>query len=125
MLGSSRTYIEPTSDEPIEVAKLMRCDSPPERVDESRSSVRYPSPTSTKYRRRFWISSRILLQMLNSKSENSVFLKNSSAASIVISTRPAIVVPQIFTSSASLRRRAPPHSSHVVYPRYLLKSTRY
>ena len=40
MDGSSRTYSVSTSAEPSEVARLMRCDSPPESVEESRSSVR-------------------------------------------------------------------------------------
>ena len=38
--GSSSTYSVPTSADPSEVARLIRCDSPPESVDESRSSVR-------------------------------------------------------------------------------------
>ena len=38
--GSSSTYSVPTSADPSDVARLMRCDSPPESVDDSRSSVR-------------------------------------------------------------------------------------
>ena len=38
--GSSSTYSVPTSAEPSDVARLMRCDSPPDSVDDSRSSVR-------------------------------------------------------------------------------------
>ena len=34
MLGSSKIYIDPTKLLPSEVAKLIRCDSPPESVAE-------------------------------------------------------------------------------------------
>ena len=40
MDGSSSTYSVPTSAEPSEVARLMRCASPPDSVDDRRSSVR-------------------------------------------------------------------------------------
>ena len=40
MLGSSKIYIDPTKLLPNEVAKLMRCDSPPDKVAEFRFKVR-------------------------------------------------------------------------------------
>ena len=40
ILGSSKIYIEPTKLLPNEVAKLMRCDSPPESVAEFLFNVR-------------------------------------------------------------------------------------
>ena len=40
ILGSSKIYIEPTKLLPNEVAKLMRCDSPPESVAEFRFRVK-------------------------------------------------------------------------------------
>ena len=40
ILGSSKIYMEPTKLLPNEVAKLMRCDSPPESVAEFRFKVK-------------------------------------------------------------------------------------
>ena len=40
ILGSSKMYIEPTKLLPREVAKLIRCDSPPESVAEVLFKVR-------------------------------------------------------------------------------------
>ena len=40
MLGSSKMYIEPTKLLPNEVAKLIRCDSPPESELELRFNVK-------------------------------------------------------------------------------------
>ena len=56
MLGSSRTNNAFTSDVPRAVVRLIRCTSPPLRVRDWRSSVRYPSPTSTRYCSRVRIS---------------------------------------------------------------------
>ena len=40
ILGSSKIYIDPTKLLPKEVAKLIRCDSPPDNVAEFRFSVK-------------------------------------------------------------------------------------
>ena len=45
-LGSSRTYIEPTRALPKDVAKLILCVSPPERLFDFLLSVKYERPTS-------------------------------------------------------------------------------
>ena len=44
--GSSSMYIEPTRELPREVAKLIRWDSPPDKVLAFLLRLRYPSPTS-------------------------------------------------------------------------------
>ena len=48
MLGSSSTYITPLNPEPIWLAILMRCASPPLIVLASRPRLRYSKPTSFK-----------------------------------------------------------------------------
>ena len=48
MEGSSRMYMEPTSELPSEVARLMRWLSPPLSVLLMRLRVRYPSPTCSR-----------------------------------------------------------------------------
>ena len=40
MLGSSRIYKEPTKLLANEVARFIRCDSPPERVEDRRFNVK-------------------------------------------------------------------------------------
>ena len=46
MDGSSRMYIDPTSELPSAVTRFTRWLSPPERVFIARLRVRYPRPTS-------------------------------------------------------------------------------
>ena len=48
MLGSSSIYNTPTNCEPICVANLIRCASPPERDFDERLSCKYCRPTSNK-----------------------------------------------------------------------------
>ena len=56
MLGSSNTYNTPDNFEPIWVANLIRCASPPDNVPALRDSVRYPKPTLVKKSNLFNIS---------------------------------------------------------------------
>src|SRR5262249_39782391 len=50
--------------------------------------------------------------------------KKSFASSTVIEQTSQMFLPATFTCCASRRRRAPPHSEHVEYPRYRLRKTR-
>ncbi len=115
--GSSRTYRVSTSAEPSDVARLMRCDSPPESVEDSRSSVRYSRPTSRRNPRRLRISRRTLSAIAASFSVSSSVAKKPSASRTVRADTASIVRPPTWTSRASRRRRAPPHSGQVRYPR--------
>ena len=55
-LFSLKIYIEPTKLLPNDVAKLMRCDSPPESVAEFLFKVKYSNPTLLKKANRLLIS---------------------------------------------------------------------
>ena len=48
MLGSSRIYNTPVKPEPICVASLILCASPPDKLPAGRDKVKYSSPTSIK-----------------------------------------------------------------------------
>ncbi len=125
ILGSSRIYSEPVRLLPNDVERLMRCDSPPDRVELNLSSVRYPSPTSDRFLRRVVISSSTLSALFVSYSSSSIFVKMSISESISELTKSAIVYPPTLTYRASLRSLLPPHSSQVVLPVYRAFITRY
>src|SRR5579864_1450553 len=120
----------------------MRCASPPDKVDVNRSSIRYSKPTSFRKRKRERISSRsfsaisassgrsakpdsgwevapvLALPLLTRESgEVTSESKNTPASSTVIEQTSQIFLPAILTCCASRRKRAPPHSEHVEYPR--------
>ena len=61
----------PPAASPRHVASWMRCASPPESVEASRSSVRYSSPTSLRNFSRWRISTRILSAMALSSGLSS------------------------------------------------------
>ena len=97
ILGSSKMYIEPTKLLPREVAKLMRCDSPPERVFDLRLRLKYPSPTSWINERRVLISINNLLAMAFSCSVKEVSAKNDATSSKGRWTKSDKLFPLIFT----------------------------
>ena len=100
----------------------MRCASPPERVRVCRSSVRYPSPTSTRKPTRESSSLRMLSAMprscsLSGGSGQSAPVRPSRMARSQGISRPsgsaetsAIVRPPTRTRSASARSLAPPQT---------------
>src|SRR3989338_8345923 len=120
----------PVRRDPIWVASLILCASPPARVVDSRESVRYSRPTSFRNVSRFDIS------FINgSATGNSVFpripflfaissRKYSSAFSTVLSLTDAIFSSPIFTPSASGRSRLPLHDSQTVITMYFSISAR-
>ena len=115
--GSSSTYSVPTSAAPSEVARLMRCASPPDSVDDRRSSVRYSSPTSLRNDSRRLISFRILSAIAVSFSDSASVVKNCCASRTVSAATRSMVRCATLTSRASRRSRAPPQSGQVRYPR--------
>src|SRR3989344_88679 len=120
----------PVRRDPIWVASLILCASPPARVVDSRESVRYSRPTSFRNVSRFDIS------FINgSATGNSVFpripflfaissRKYSSAFSTVRSLTDAIFSSPIFTPSASGRSRLPLHDSQALITIYFSISAR-
>src|ERR1035437_1020339 len=123
ILGSSRTYKVPTSEEPNEVARFMRCVSPPERVLLNLSKVRYPMPTLFRKVNLLIISLRIRSATRVSYSVNSSPIKNGSECEIGSFTISYMEFPFILTCNASLLNRVPLQAVQVVYPRYLLSRT--
>ena len=117
MLGSSRIYVDPTRLLPKEVAKLMRCDSPPERVFESRFNVRYPNPTSMMKSNRLLISTNRREAIFWSVSSKTKVSKNTLRSSKGISTRSVMLFPPTFTYWASFFSREPWQSGQMVLPR--------
>ena len=125
MLGSSSMYSDPTRLLPSDVARLMRCDSPPERVDDRRLSVRYPKPTSVRNCSRLRISTSKRLATLDWCSSSSSRLKKTFSSSIGISTSSLMVVFPIFTYPASGFSLAPLQTGQMVLPMYRDSITRY
>ncbi len=117
MLGSSNTYIEPTSALPSEVASLIRWYSPPDNVEVSLLRVRYPSPTLSIYSKRDFISLRMRSEIFLSWSPSFRPLKKVTMSSMGINTRSVMEVSAIFTYCASFRSRVPLQSGQVVRPR--------
>ena len=115
--GSSRIYIEPTRAEPNEVAKLIRCDSPPDNELERRSKVRYESPTSCRKCNRFLISVSSRLAMRASLSESFRSSNHWIRSLTDMRTTSEIDLPPTFTYSASFFSLEPWHSGQRVLPR--------
>ena len=93
----------------------MRCASPPESVAESRSSVRYSSPTSFRNFSRCRISTRTLSAIAASSGDKLQRSKELlRLGDVHASTTSAIVLPPTRMYSASGRRRDPPQSGHRV-----------
>ena len=115
MLGSSRIYNDPTSEEPRDVARFILWLSPPESVDERRSRVRYPSPTSSKELKAIVDFEQqpfcnLLISVRQIKAHKS--LRRSLTG---ILTSSVIVWPSIFTYSTSLCSLEPWHVGQVVF----------
>src|SRR5436309_1814604 len=98
----------------------MRCDSPPESVEASRSSVRYSRPTSFRNFSRCCTCSRIFPAISICSPESLSSLKNTAACSTVNDVTSQMFLPSILICRASRRRRAPQQSGHCAYPRYRL-----
>ena len=125
MLGSSSIYIEPTKLLPSEVAKLIRCDSPPDKLFDFRLSVRYDKPTSQRKSKRLMISvsnrSAICCSCLLSLS--CCIKPNNSCAGI--STKSPIDFSLILTYCVSFRSRLPSQVVQLVRPLYRDSITRF
>ena len=116
MDGSSRIYMEPTSELPSAVTRLTLWLSPPDSVFIARDSVRYPSPTSSMHLSLYTISSIAFPAISFSVSVRVTSRKNAISSSTVILSNSCIVLPPTFTQRASLRSLLPPHSPHTVLP---------
>ena len=109
MDGSSSTYKVLVSELPSAVASVTLCASPPESVRDWRESVRYPSPTSQRKRRRPRISRK-------SRSDAVSFAfglkaaKNRSASAMDIDSASGSVLLSMRNSSAAGLSRAPRQS---------------
>src|SRR3989338_1342599 len=120
----------PVRREPICVASLILCASPPARVVDSRESVRYSRPTSLRNTSRFDISFTSGSATENSDDPRTPLLfilssrKYSSAFSTVRSLTEAIFSSPIFTPSASGRSRLPLHDSQTLITIYFSISAR-
>src|SRR3989344_408371 len=112
MDGSSRIYKIPVSCEPIWVASLILCASPPESEVDSRSMVRYSSPTFIRK------SSRCDISFARGSAIASYFLddltrlrisseKNFLRLSTDKEETSAMFLSRILTASASFFRRLP------------------
>src|ERR1035437_1569946 len=97
MLGSSRIYMDPVRLLPNAVDRLIRWDSPPDRVEERRLRVRYPSPTSANTSSLLFISFSNLRATFFSNSDNFREQKNSLRLLIGSRTISVIDFPPIFT----------------------------
>jgi hypothetical protein len=71
----------------------MRCASPPESVDDRRSSVRYSRPTSFRNLSRCWISTRILPAIPFLRASVPDAKRTASASAIFMRAASAMVLP--------------------------------
>ena len=92
-LGSSNTYIDPTSALPRDVAKLILWVSPPESELDFLFSVKYPSPTFLENSNLLIISFNNLWLLRMASPFNFICLKKSSNLEIGISTNSVIERP--------------------------------
>src|SRR3989344_9490083 len=118
----------PDRPEPICVARRTLCASPPARVVEERSSVRYSSPTSIKncnLTETSFKSGRATSakSFFFEKSEN-IFLMKASAASESSEEISEMFLPSIKTERASGLRRLPKQAGHGSKVMYLSTSAR-
>ena len=79
--------MEPTKLLPNAVARLMRCDSPPESVAELLFKVKYPKPTSSKKESLCVISGKMRLVITRSAADNFSFLNQACMVVIGINTQ--------------------------------------
>ena len=94
-------YNEPTRLLPKEVARLILCDSPPDKVFDFLFSVKYPSPTIFKNFSLSWISNISLDEIFLSCSDKLIDDIIFSSLLIGMSTKSLIIKPSIFTYDAS------------------------
>jgi len=116
MLGSSRMYSTPMSEEPICVASRMRCASPPESVAAARESVRYCRPTLCKKPRRLRISLMMrpaIIACISVSCGSSASRKRRHSVT-GRSQNSEIFIPPTVTARTSFRRRRPPQSGQGV-----------
>ena len=116
MLGSSKMYIEPTNELPKEVARFILWDSPPDKVLDLLSKLKYSSPTSLRYLNLVIISSRTLSAMAKSSLFNFRFSKNFRASLIDNFVISEIFFPFILINWVSFLNLDPRHSSQDVFP---------
>ena len=95
----------------------MRWLSPPDKVEERRSNVKYPNPTSSRKRRRLFISISKRLATTASCSSNSKWSKKAFASDTGIATSSAMFLPPTRTYNASGFSRAPLQAGQAVLPR--------
>src|SRR5690606_24389094 len=98
--------------EPICVASLMRCDSPPLNVLAERLRVKYSNPTSRRNFNLSVISFKIGFAIIASLPFNFTFLKNSSSFKMESEVTSVIFFPWNFTASDSFFNLPPPHAGH-------------
>ena len=110
--GSSKIYRTPVSDEPSCDASRILCASPPASVGAARSSVKYPSPTSSKNLRRFSISFNTRATISCWRLANRSLLKNSRVSDTDILLISPIFFPPILTNNASCFNRIPLQTRH-------------
>ncbi len=100
----------PTRLEPICVASLIRCASPPDSDRAERDSDRYPMPTFSRKARRSEISRTIRRAIARSVSVISSEAIHSPAPRADISLYSAMLIPPTLTARLSGRSRAPSQS---------------
>ena len=112
------------SFEPIWVARRMRWLSPPESVAEERSSVRYPTPTSSRKLRRSRISRTTLPAICISRSESvSSSIQTLRSETDRLESWSIGASPRV-TARASGRSRRPPHTGQAWTDMYFSISAR-
>ena len=107
--GSSSTYKTPVSLEPIWVASLIRCASPPDRVPALRASVRYDKPTFIKKLNLELISLIIKLDISCCSLLSFKLLKNVYKSSILRSVNSYIFFLPIRTDNTESSSLEPWH----------------
>ncbi len=111
-------YSTPTRLDPIWVASLIRCASPPDSVAAARSSVRYPTPTLSRKRSRSTISFMIRAAIWVSELLSSRPSRNEIASRADLRVNWWIPIPPTSTARLSGRSRAPPHSGQGITDMY-------
>ena len=87
----------------------VRCDSPPDRVPDGRSRLRYPSPIPTNESRVSESTAR------SGATDGSSRSRIQSARSLIcIAQASAMLMPRILDDRAASLRRVPPHSGQAV-----------
>ena len=119
-------YKTPTSWDPICVASLIRCASPPESDLEPRFKLRYVRPTSTRKAMRARISFTTSSPICNCLAESfaSIFSNQSARSEISRLASSAIFLSFILKYKASFFNREPSHSGQSTLSMYSLAHLR-